>query len=176
MKKLFSFAMLVAVLSQPVPTFPLSGEHIPGFPVRQRQFWPKGLADVLNRGGRVYGLFCNFFDYFFFTGDAEDFNEFLRECAVLEGVSPKLIVQAGEGKVQTGAGDTISFDWKVTTPQLIVEFPITGRVALEEITGPGNVKIEAGAENDKIARFIAANRAKRQEKMKTETEESSPGV
>ncbi|MGC9317001.1 MAG: hypothetical protein ACP5KN_03065 [Armatimonadota bacterium] len=159
----------------------LVGIYAPEAPVRQQADWPDGLADLLNREGRVYGYSAFASDHFFFAGKTPAFNDFLAQYAKLDGAPLTLIIHAGQGALalpwEEGA-QAIPFEWRVSVlgrdrredaPETNAPAPdhrlvqidlwLGSWVELPELEVPLNVKVESGGE---IAAFIAAHEAKRQ--------------
>jgi hypothetical protein len=171
--KVISVVVMVSSLVWWMPASALEGEHMAGFPVGQPPQWPRGMADMLNSPNRVYGFFFNFGDSFFFAGDAQDFNDFVRHYAGLEGVSHRLILLPGRGKTGLFDRGRIGFDWAVSMSFYLqegkpvgdagVSLWVDGQVELEKVEVPANVVVQAGGDSGKIMGFISAREAERGE-------------
>jgi hypothetical protein len=155
------------------------GEDQPGQPVGQRPDWPEGLADLLTRGGRVYGSNFGWLggdeDCFYFSGDAEDFNWFLERWAQLKGVPRVLGLHPGrEQATSIITKQPIGpFDWKVTVTahwaqsgrnlEIRLELWVGGEVELEGLKIPPGVTLRpsgSGEEFREIEKSIAEHNAK----------------
>lgn len=176
--RLFSVAAALTVLTSAISAFGLEGEHMSGFPLGQHSQWHDGMADMLNCANRVYGFFDNFLDFFFFQGDAGDFNDFIARYAKLEGVSHKLTLVPGRGET-TGIFNSgrVAYDWLITMSFYLhdgkrhgdasVALWVGGQVELAKVDVPTNVVVKAGGGGEDITKFVAAHEAKRKEKEET---------
>jgi len=181
-KMVGSLGILLTGLVLANPAFPMGGEHPPGVPMGQQPDWPAGLADLVNSAGRVYGHWVNANDWFFYAGDTDDFNEFLKRYSKLKDTPLTLVLHSGKGK--TGhLGDpekNTEYDWEVkvfrrgwhpeappdptVTKQgyvIKVEVWLGGAPELDEISVPPNVKVKSAEENDKFTKFVADHDARR---------------
>jgi hypothetical protein len=155
------------------------GEHRPGQPVGQHPDWPKGLGDLLTRGGRVYGSNFGWLggdeDCFYFSGDAEDFNWFLERWAQLKGVSPVLSLHPGQEQATSiiTKQPVAWFDWKVTIMahwaesgrnlDIRLELWLGGEVELGKLKIPPGVTLSPSGSGEgfrEIEKFIAQHNAK----------------
>jgi hypothetical protein len=181
-KAILSLAGMLVALVWSLSAFPLAIELPPGRPVGGRS----PLADLLNSGGRVYGISGFGATYHYFSGDTKDFNRFLEGYAKLEGSARTLVLHPEQGSVRAlGGGDeSIAFDWRVTIWRVggaaargpLLELWVGRHVELSEVKVPGNVSVGSDGRTPKeteIEEFIAANKA---ESKKTEEGETPPAV
>jgi len=177
-----SLGILLIALAFSNPAFPMRRVYSPGVPMGQQPDWPAGLADLLNSAGRVYGYWVNANDWFFYAGDTDDFNEFLKRYSKLEDAPLTLVLHPGKG--ETGhLGDPqkkTEYDWELkvfhrgwhpeappdptVTKQgyvIKVEVWLGGAPELDEISVPPNVKVKSAEENEKFTKFVADHDAKR---------------
>ncbi len=177
-RAMFSFAIVLVVLAWSLMAFSRAIELPPGRPVGGRS----PLADLLNSGGRVYGISGFGSTSFFFSGDTEDFNRFLEGYARSEGSARSIILHPGQGSVRAlGAGDeSIAFDWRVTTWRVgraaargpLLELWVGGHVDLSEVKVPETVSVGSGgrtAKETEIEEFIASHKAKSEQAAESET-------
>ena len=176
------FTIMLVILAYSVPAFARGGSHRPG-PVHAQDGWPTGLVELLNRDGRVNGYFVNANDFFFFAGDTEAFNEFIKQYATLKNTPLRLILYPGVGMTGSLSGEKdIPFEWKVSAerwhsdpsdvPTLVtIELRLGGLVQLDKIKIPPNVEVKSGGE---IEAFVAEHEAKRKVGPRQETTQSSP--
>jgi len=182
-KAMVSFAVVLVALSWCVAASSMAREHTPGSPIRGQS----ALADLLNSEGRVYGFSTFGGNSFFFSGDTEDFNQFLERYGKLKGSGLTLVLRPGQGSARKlGAKDKhIPFDWKVTTwlfpkasprPPLL-ELWVGGKVELSKVKLPANVSVGSGGSAKKsaeIEQFIAAHRPKGKQAGESETPPAVP--
>ncbi len=114
-EKALSFAVLLVTLIWCISVFPMGGEHPAGVPMGQQPDWPAGLADLLNSAGRVYGYWVNANDWFFYAGDTDDFNDFLKRYSKLKDTPLTFVLHSARGKTgHLGYGEEkIDYDWEV---------------------------------------------------------------
>jgi len=178
-KATFSFVLVLMSLIWCIGAFPWGGGHGKE-PVFHRE-WPAGLSDLVNRECRMYGYWVNANDWFFFAGNAEVFNEFVKAYARLKDTPLTLVLHAGRGRTgRLGYGEKkIEFDWEIKAllrgwhPEappdprsdkpgyvIIVEVWLGGQVDLDKVKVPLNVEVKSGGE---IEKFISGHEAKRQQ-------------
>lgn len=181
-KTVVFFTIMLVILAHSVPAFARGGSHRPG-PVHAQDDWPTGLVELLNRGGRVNGNFINANDFFFFAGDSEAFNAFIKQYATLKNTPLRLILHSGVGMTGSLSGEqNIPFEWKVSAerwhddpsgaPTLVtMELRLGGLVQLDKIKIPPDVEVKSGGE---IEKFVAGHEAKRKAAPQRETIQPSP--
>jgi hypothetical protein len=110
------------------------GPHDPDLPVTATH-WPAGVAELVNREGRTGGMGGRFGDSFWFAGDAEAFNRFVRAYAELE-LTQGHALNVRNMPAQGGWSMHIDREGRVTV-QLM---PGSG-VDLEKVAVPQNVRV-----------------------------------
>jgi hypothetical protein len=181
MKKVVSKALVFSVtLWACVSAFPRITEHPVGRPVHASPDWPAGVAELLNRPGRVYGYIYFSGSRFHYAGDTEEVNEFLGEYARLKDTPLTLVLHAGPDREKKRLeAKKIGYDWKVDVVfrswsanqkrrqyNVTVEVWLGGQVELGKMKVPLNIQVKSGTEGQKsgeIGKFIAAHEAKRKE-------------
>ena len=107
-----SATVMLLALACAAPVFAVSGEYDKG-PVGNKD-WPAGLADLLNSQERVYACWVNWFDKFYYEGDTDAFNAFLKRYAQVDVTPHTLVLHFGGGSATRVLGGDIGFDWAVT--------------------------------------------------------------
>lgn len=178
-KKVIPLAAVIMIVVWCISAFPWGGEH--GEQAAFHSEWPAGLKELLDREEWVYGYWVNANDWFFFVGDTEAFNQFLKQYAKLKDTPLKLVLHAGRGRTgRLGYGEKrIQFDWELKAlrrgwhPEapkdpasekpayvVIVELWLGGKVELSSVKVPLNVEVKSGGE---IEQFITEHEADRKE-------------
>jgi hypothetical protein len=121
--------------------------------------WPKGMSNLVNSPERIHGYFVNAEDVFFFSGDQEHFDQFLRDYAKIDGVvSHKIVIHSGLGRAKSPwqKDEGLKCDWMVdgclsswkrgdpAAKGYILEVHIwqDGRIKLEKGRVPEGVTVE----------------------------------
>ena len=154
-----AMAVLVVLLLGAVLVIPGSArlsEHRLGYPVHSQPGWPSGLADLLNSPGRVYGYWINGIDHYYYAGDTNAFNEFVRQYAELKGVLLRLTVHPARAKEKRLDDRKIQYDWKVRvdgrSPRedprdfVSMEVWLGGQIELARMKVPADIKVEGSGE------------------------------
>lgn len=184
---LLQVVLIVLVCSGRLSPAIFFGEHQPGQPVGQHPDWPKGLGDLLTRGGRVYGSNLGWLggdeDCFYFSGDTDDFKWFLEQWATLKGVSRILTLHPGREQATSiiSKQPVAWFDWKVTIAShwaqsgrnldIRLDLWVGGEVHLEVLSVPPGMDLRAAGEGEQymqIETFIQKHNAKRRDVEKKE--------
>src|SRR5688572_1630563 len=97
--RLFLTALLIAAL--PSVAWGLGADHPSDRPVGRGDKWPKGLKELVNVPQRVHGYFVNWQDVFFFAGDSDQLNDFLKGCAQLPDTRVQVILHPGQPEVKS---------------------------------------------------------------------------
>ncbi len=114
-KTIVAIAVVLISVTCCIWVFGLAMEYPVGTPVGRASYWPEGLGELVDRENRVHGFFVNASDYFYFTGDANAFNEFLEQYALLKGTPLRLVLHPGRGLVSPWDEDKeIPFEWQVS--------------------------------------------------------------
>ena len=141
--------------------------------------WPKGLSELANRKDRVHGYFVNFTDVFFYSGDTEALNDFLAAYGKLQGTTLEVVIHPGPMKARSPWDQKdrdLSVDWQLTTSSLgpssrgngieaksttRVDVWVGGKVKLDQLKVPENVKVRSGGEIEKfVERHAKESKAK----------------
>ncbi len=184
-----SLAVVAALVMSLVPkiAFGLGADHPNDRPVFGADSWPEGLKELVNRPERVHGFFVNWSDVFFFAGDSDKLDEFLKAYAKLPGTNQKIVLRSGEGQASSPwdkAPRGIAADWKLYATPLAGQEIKDGKVIggnftaqLDIWTGghvdlprlfiilPANIPVEAGddAKDDaKIQKLIERHKQRQQ--------------
>lgn len=121
--------------------------------------WPKGMSNLVNSPERIHGYFVNAHDVFFFAGEQERFDQFLRDYAKIDGVvSHKIVIHSGLGRAKSPwqKDEGLSCDWMIdgcpsswkrsepTAEGYILEVHIweDGKIQLEKGRIPKGVTVE----------------------------------
>jgi hypothetical protein len=133
----------------------LGGEYPPGQPVFGTDAWPKGLVELVNSPLRVHGFFVNWQDFFYFAGDTDKLNAFLKDYSELPGAERRVILHTGKQEVKSPwdkGPRTIAADWKLYATPFTRE-QLEGAMARGEVAAkPGrfvvNLEIWSGGQID----------------------------
>lgn len=181
-------AIAALVLFCGIEAFPMGGSYPTDRPLHFNK-GPKGLAEIVDTKNRVHGLWVNWNDWFYYSGDAKVFNGVLEKYAKLEGI-PHILVLHEDAGMTGGLGDPkdIPFDWEIgvwmrwgnmgipkdpndpgSTQVAVVQLHLGGRpgvrpgVKLEDVKVPVAVHVEAADQKnapDATNLFIARHRAR----------------
>jgi len=155
--RLILIVIALSLITGTRSTFALGADH-PKQAVSATS-WPKGMSNLVNPTERIHGYFVNAHDVFFFAGDQERFDQFLRDYAKIDGVvSHKIVIHSGLGRAkspwQKDEGlrcdwmiDGCPSSWKRGEPTaegyiLEVHFWEDGRIKLEKGRVPEGVTVE----------------------------------
>jgi hypothetical protein len=94
---------LAAALMLAMPAFVLAlgMETFGNGPVVRQPEWREGVLDVVNLNSRVYSVWVNGNESFFYRGHAEALNEALRKYAAIKGDIHAVILLPGAGKTRS---------------------------------------------------------------------------
>lgn len=171
-RMMIALAVLGLIASCGASAWAMAAEYGPQHPIVQQPCWPTGLADMLKDAKPVYAFWVNSQDNFYFAGDADAFNAFLKSYSKLQGTPLTLSIHVGPGrigKVSTPAKRDIAYDWHVfVVPPMIpdggivkgrenerivtVELWLGGQVELRDVKVPDSIKVVDGGD---IAKFIS---------------------
>lgn len=172
--------VLGAVLIVLVPVASILGlgaNHPKDYRVTDQDGWPKGLAALVNDSSRVHGFFINANDFFFYSGNSEAFNVFMERYAKLTDIPLVLVLHPGVGRtgglgeeknipcewamsiIRRGWGADMPKEFEKSPSKVLVNISLHlgGKVRLDELDVPLNVKVRSGGEIDQ---FIATHEAK----------------
>ena len=168
-------AVMLLILSAATLAYALGADHTG--PVGGTNHWPQGLKDLANRPNRVHGYFVNSQDVFFYTGNTDALNDFLKEYAALKNTSLLVVLHPGRKPVSSPWDKTprgLFADWTLHTGnefelneqgqlqvmpfETRVDIWLGGKVILEELDVPAVLPVRSGGE---IEAFIMAHEQRR---------------
>jgi RNA polymerase sigma factor (sigma-70 family) len=89
--------------------------------VLRRPDWTDGTANAVDLKSRVYSLWANGSEDFYYRGKAQAVNEALRKYTDVKGGVRQLVLLPGAGKAQTLSGKPEAFDWRLQAPGGLAE-------------------------------------------------------
>src|SRR5262249_31132830 len=104
------------LLTLPASVLALGTETFGNAPVVRQPEWSDGVLEVVNLKSRVYSVWVNGNEQFFYRGNAEALNEALRKFAAIASDLHEVIILPGTGKPQSFRGEKIDFDWQLHVP------------------------------------------------------------
>jgi hypothetical protein len=104
------------VLALPACVLALGTETFGNSPVIGQPDWGEGVLDVVNLNSRVYSVWVNGNERFFYRGHAGALNEALGKYAAIKGDIHEVILLPGAGKTRSFKGTPIDFDWLLHVP------------------------------------------------------------
>jgi hypothetical protein len=113
MKMTLAVALL---LTLPASVLALGTETFGNAPVVRQPEWSDGVLEVVNLKSRVYSVWVNGNEQFFYRGNAEALNEALRKFAGIASDVHEVIILPGTGKTRSFRGEKIDFDWQLHVP------------------------------------------------------------
>lgn len=73
----------------------------------------KGIMPVINHPNRVYHRWVNGGEGFYFRGNTQGLNGYLRKFALLDADIREVVIRPGPATARTFHGDTVPYDWKL---------------------------------------------------------------
>ncbi|HEV3439555.1 MAG TPA: HEAT repeat domain-containing protein [Gemmata sp.] len=116
MKKYATVAAVTLLLASSSPVLALGTESFGNAPVVNQPEWAKGVLDVVNLNSRVYSVWVNGNEHFYYSGNARELNEAIRKFGDIQADVHRLILLPGTGKTQTFAGKPVPYDWQLHVP------------------------------------------------------------
>jgi hypothetical protein len=111
-----SILAVVLLLVLPALACALAMESFGNAPVTRQPDWGDGVVEIVNLKSRVYSIWINGNENFYYRGNASALNEALRAFAAIKADRHEVILLAGPGKVQSFARGEVSFDWELHVP------------------------------------------------------------
>jgi hypothetical protein len=111
-----SLSIATLVLALPSTVCALGMESFGNAPAANQPEWAKGVLDVVNLESRVYSVWVNGNENFFYRGNAQALNEALKKYSAVQTDVRRLILLPGTGKTQTFERMPIPFDWQFHVP------------------------------------------------------------
>jgi hypothetical protein len=116
MKAVAGAALVTLLLLLPERVFALATEIFGNSPVVKQPEWAEGILDVVNLESRVYSVWINGNEKFFYSGNRQALNQALRRFASVKDDVCQLILLPGPGTTQSLHGKKIDFDWQLHVP------------------------------------------------------------
>src|SRR5262245_44839900 len=113
---LSNFVAVAVVLALPATALALAHESFGNGPLVRQPGWANGLLEVVNLHSRVYSIWVNGNEHFYYQGDAAALNEAIRKFAAIKGGPRRLVLLPGQGKTQSFSRKAIDFDWQLHVP------------------------------------------------------------
>ncbi|KPJ55891.1 MAG: hypothetical protein AMS16_03455 [Planctomycetes bacterium DG_58] len=110
-----ALALTVAV-SLPANVFGMAMERKGNAPFHEANYkaWKgTGIMAVINHPNRVYHVWCNGNEHFYYRGDAEALNDVLRKFAAVKLKVLEVVFRPGPGETGTFEEDTVRYDWQL---------------------------------------------------------------
>ncbi len=79
-------------------------------PTTEQQDWPKGLVELVWRESRVYSVWVNGNENFYFKADAKEINELIRLFSQARMRDHELIIKTGKPKVKSFKSDEFEYN------------------------------------------------------------------
>jgi len=111
-------AVLAMCLAFPSLAWGLAGAHPNDQPVGGTDAWPRGLKELVNSHERVHGFFVNWEDVFYFAGDTDKLNAFMKSYAQMTPARLHVVLHAGTPDLQVKSHSDkdpreVKADWKL---------------------------------------------------------------
>ena len=101
-------------------------------PTTEQPDWPKGIVEVLRLDSRVYSVWVNGNENFYFDAGPEEINELIELFSKARMRDHELIIKTGKLKVKSFKGDEFSYN---------VNLHILAGIALGATRGAENLKL-----------------------------------
>ena len=120
------FVAVLAILSGTRVSYGLATEQVgpdsaQRHPTTAQPGWPSGMIKLLRRESRVYSIWANGNENFYFKASPDEFNELIRLFSETRMRDHELRIKAGKKHVKSFNGDKISYN---------VNFHVLGGIAL----------------------------------------------
>ncbi len=178
----FAAILIFCLLS--VSAWPMGTETFGNEPLGEQNYndWP-GIMPLVNNEKRVYSNWVNGNETFYYRGDTEAFNDFLKRFAAMESQVHEVIFRPGPGRAQCFLIEkVIPVDWRLHIvggivahmvdyegtadlwdmhPTLTVYLTDKSRIQLDKIVVPEKVKVLQVAElRDKYRKALQSDNAR----------------
>lgn len=108
------------VLSTFTPcVFGLAQESFGNSPVSPQQDWPAGIEALIKSPGRIYSLWGNGDERFYYAGEVETLNDFLKLFGTIKTPVHLLIIDEQWNKVTPFNGSPLRYDWMLRVPSAL---------------------------------------------------------
>ena len=117
----FCILMLTLSLGGLIPMFvhALGNEVVgrPSQPLANQEDWAPGLRDTLDNENRVYSVWVNGNETFYYRGSIPEMNAALSSFSKVKQKGIRVVVQKGAGQTKMLDGTTaVPYDWAITVP------------------------------------------------------------
>ncbi len=109
-------AAVALVLASASPILALGTETFGNAPAVNQPEWAKGILDVVNLKSRVYSVWVNGNEHFYYSGNAKELNEAIKKFSEVQSEVRRLMILPGNGKTQSFGGKPIAFGWQLHVP------------------------------------------------------------
>lgn len=113
MKRLvLSAASILAVCAVTSQVWAMAFEHVGNAPLNERNYrdW-KRVMPVVNDLSRVYHIWVNGNEHFYYRGDTNTLNDTLKKFAAIEADVHEVILRPGPAERKTFKGKRVRYDW-----------------------------------------------------------------
>ncbi|UCC21842.1 MAG: HEAT repeat domain-containing protein [Planctomycetota bacterium] len=113
-KSAFILINLVLVCGLNSPIWALGTEDFGNKPLREVEYqdW-RGIMPCINHPNRVYHRWVNGGEGFYFSGNTQTLNDYLRKFAVLDASIREVAIRPGPATTWTFDGNTVTYDWQL---------------------------------------------------------------
>ncbi len=114
---IFCFLIVIGGLFLPLRVQALGTEIIgrPA-PLTNQEDWAPGLRDALDNNNRVYSVWVNGNETFFYRGTIPELNEALVKFAKVKQEGLRIVVQQSPGRTRMSDGTEVPYDWAINVP------------------------------------------------------------
>jgi hypothetical protein len=106
---------LALVLALPASALALLTATSGNAPMPRQPGWADGVVEVVNLKSRVYAVWCNGNESFYYRGDGRALNEAVRKYASVKGAR-RVVLLPRSGQPQALRARTIEHDWRLDVP------------------------------------------------------------
>ena len=113
MKRLaLSAASILAVCASTSQVWAMAFENVGNAPLNERNYrdW-KRVMPVVNDLSRVYHIWVNGNEHFYYRGDTSALNDALKKFAAIEADVHEVILRSGPAETKTFKGKPVRYDW-----------------------------------------------------------------
>jgi hypothetical protein len=114
--KAIAIAAAAALLALPATALALAEVTVGNAPMVKQPGWAEGVLDVVNLQSRVYAVWVNGNENFFYQGDARALNEALRKYAAVKAGERRLVLLPGRQQTQSLDSKAIAYNWQFHVP------------------------------------------------------------
>lgn len=103
-------------LAAPLVASPMGEEELGNKPVSAQPGWAGGVVDAVNLESRVYRVWVNGNESFFFRGKTADLNRALAKFAAIRSEGLEIVLLPSRGGTRTFDGSAVDCDWELKVP------------------------------------------------------------